>query len=66
MFFFKLDTKSIHLILCSTKLNALPVEIQLTDFFFIAGMAMLLAFLASFYPAKKATKVNIIESIKWE
>jgi lipoprotein-releasing system permease protein len=48
------------------KIDALPVEIHLTDFFFISGIAMLLSLLASAYPAKKAAKVNIIEAIKWE
>jgi len=48
------------------KIDALPIEIQITDFFFIAGAAMLLSFLASLYPAKRAAKVNILEAIKWE
>lgn len=48
------------------KIDALPVEIHLTDFIFISGIAMLLSFLASAYPAKKAANVNIIEAIKWE
>jgi lipoprotein-releasing system permease protein len=48
------------------KIDALPVQIQITDFFFIAGVAMLLSFLASLYPAQRAAKLNIIEAIKWE
>jgi lipoprotein-releasing system permease protein len=48
------------------KIDALPIEIQITDFFFIAGVAMLLSFLASLYPAQRAAKVNILEAIKWE
>lgn len=48
------------------KIDALPVEIQITDFFFIAGVAMLLSFLASLYPAQRAAKVNILDAIKWE
>ena len=34
--------------------------------FFIAGVAMLLSFLASLYPARRAAKVNILDAIKWE
>ncbi len=48
------------------KIDALPVEIQITDFFFIAAMSMALSILASLYPAKKAAKVNILDAIKWE
>jgi len=48
------------------KIDALPVQIQITDFFFIAGAAMLLSFLASLYPARRAAKLNILEAIKWE
>jgi len=48
------------------KINSLPLEIRISDFFFIAGASMLLSFLASLYPAKRAAKVNAIEAIKWE
>lgn len=48
------------------KIDAIPVEIHLADFFFIGGMALLLTFLAAYYPAKRAAKINIVESIKWE
>ncbi len=48
------------------KIDALPLEIHFIDFFFIAGAAMFLSFLASLYPAKGAIKTNIIEAIKWE
>ena len=48
------------------KIDTLPVELRLSDFFYISGASMLLSFLASLYPAKKAVKVNIVESIKWE
>jgi len=47
-------------------IDALPVEIRVSDFLAVAGMSLFLSFLASFYPAKKATKVSVIESIKWE
>jgi lipoprotein-releasing system permease protein len=48
------------------KIDSLPLEIRVSDFFFISGASMLLSFLASLYPAKKAAKVNPISAIKWE
>ncbi len=48
------------------KVDALPMQLRVSDFFFISGISMLLAFLASLYPAKKAAKINAIEAIKWE
>ena len=48
------------------KIDSLPIEIRLSDFFFISGASMLLSFLASLYPSKKAAKVNPINAIKWE
>jgi lipoprotein-releasing system permease protein len=48
------------------KMDALPLVLKLSDFFFIAGVSMLLSFLASLLPARRAAKVNQIEAIKWE
>ncbi len=48
------------------KIDALPLQIRISDFFFVSGASMLLTFLASLFPAKKASKVNPLESIKWE
>lgn len=48
------------------KIDALPLEIHVSDFFFIAAAALLMSFVASLYPAKGAVKTNIIEAIKWE
>ena len=48
------------------KIDSLPLQLRLSDFFYISGASMLLSFLASLYPAKKAAKTNIVESIKWE
>ena len=48
------------------KIDSLPIEIRISDFFFISGASMLLAFLASIYPARRAAKVNPISAIKWE
>ena len=48
------------------KVDALPMQIRLSDFFYISGASLLLTFLAALYPAKKAAKVNPLEAIKWE
>ena len=48
------------------KIDSLPLQLRLTDFFFITGASMLLSFLASLFPAKRAAKVNPLEAIKWE
>ena len=52
----------------STKyiIDALPVEVRLSDIFAIGAMALLLSFLAAIYPAKRAANTNIISSIKYE
>lgn len=46
--------------------DAMPVEIIVTDVLAIGAASFLLSFLAAVYPAKKAAKLNAIESIKWE
>ena len=48
------------------KIDSLPMEVRFSDFFFISGASMLLSFLASLFPAKRAAKVNPINAIKWE
>ena len=48
------------------KIDSLPIEVRLSDFFFISGASMILSFLASLFPAKRAAKVNPISAIKWE
>jgi lipoprotein-releasing system permease protein len=48
------------------KINSLPIEIKISDFFFIVGASFSLTFLASLIPARKASKLNPIDSIKWE
>ena len=47
-------------------IDALPVQVRLSDIFAIALAAMLLTFLASLYPAKRAVNTKIIDSIKYE
>ena len=48
------------------KVSGLPMEIRLSDFFYISGASMILTFLAALYPAKRASKINPLEAIKWE
>lgn len=48
------------------KINSMPLDIRLTDFFFITGVSLLLSFLASLFPALRASKINPLEAIKWE
>ena len=48
------------------KIDALPLQVRLSDFFFVAGISMLLSILAALFPAKRAAKVNQLEAIKWE
>lgn len=57
--FYKLDS-SIY------KISALPVMINLTDFIFVPLAALVLCFLASLYPARRAAKLNPVKSIRWE
>ena len=56
---YKLDS-SVYMI------NALPVELRFTDFIFVPLAAFVLCFLASLYPALRASNLNPVESIRWE
>jgi lipoprotein-releasing system permease protein len=47
-------------------INALPVEIRISDLIVIAAMALFLSFSAALYPAKRASKLSIVNSIKYE
>ncbi|HCY77607.1 MAG TPA: hypothetical protein DHV28_16975 [Ignavibacteriales bacterium] len=48
------------------KINSLPLEIRFWDFIFIAGASLFLSFIASLIPAKRASKVDALQAIKWE
>lgn len=48
------------------KIDSLPLQLRLSDLFFVSGASLLLTFLASLFPAKRAAKINTIEAIKWE
>lgn len=57
--FYKLDT-SVY------KMEALPVELRLPDLIYIPAAAMLLCYLASIYPSRRAARLNPVNSIRWE
>ena len=48
------------------KIDSLPLQIRLSDFFVIAGVSLFLSFIASLIPAKRAAKVDALQAIKWE
>jgi lipoprotein-releasing system permease protein len=48
------------------KVDSLPVQLRISDFFFISIASMFLSFIASYLPAKRAAKVDPLEAIKWE
>lgn len=47
-------------------IDAIPIKMELSDLIIIPIVSMLLSFLASLYPAKRAVKLNVIDSIKYE
>ena len=47
-------------------IDALPIDLRWTDFVFVSIAALLLAFLASLYPARRAAKQEPIQAIRWE
>ncbi len=48
------------------KISALPIELRWTDFLAVGIASIGLSLLASFIPAKRAAKVDPLESIRWE
>jgi len=47
-------------------INSLPVEIRPLDFVLVALAAMLLTFLATVYPARRASQLSPVEAIRYE
>jgi lipoprotein-releasing system permease protein len=47
-------------------IDAIPIDMRFSDFIAVAVMALFLSFIAALYPAKRASKINAIEAIKWE
>lgn len=57
--FYKLDS-SVY------KIGALPVELRALDFIVIPLAALLLCFIASLYPSKRAANLEPVNAIRWE
>ena len=48
------------------KIDSLPLEIRISDVFYIACVSLLLSLIAAYIPAKRAAKVDALQAIKWE
>jgi lipoprotein-releasing system permease protein len=48
------------------KLDALPLDLRVSDFIYISLAALVLCFLASLYPSIRAAKQKPVDSIRWE
>ena len=47
-------------------IDAIPVKLRTSDLIIIPIVSMVLSFLAALYPAKRAVKLNVIDTIKYE
>jgi lipoprotein-releasing system permease protein len=47
-------------------IDSLPIVLELPDFFMISSVAIFLSFVASFYPAYKASKLIPVDAIRYE
>ncbi len=47
-------------------IDAIPIKLEISDLIIIPIVSMLLSFFASLYPSKRAVKLNVIDSIKYE
>ncbi len=47
-------------------IDALPIQVNLSDIVVISLMALFLSYIAAYFPAKQAAKTVIIDSIKYE
>jgi len=48
------------------KIDALPIQLRVSDFIIITVISLLLSYFASYFPAKRAAKINPLKAIKWE
>jgi lipoprotein-releasing system permease protein len=47
-------------------ISALPVELRWTDFIYVSFASILICFLATIYPSKRAANLSPIDAIRWE
>jgi len=47
-------------------INALPIEMRVSDFVLVIGAAILLCYVATLFPARKAAKLDPVEAIRYE
>ena len=64
--FLQLEYKIYPLDPTQYKIDALPMQLRILDFFVVTGASVLLSFIASLIPAKRAAKVDALQAIKWE
>ena len=57
--FYKLDP-------LTYKIDALPVEMRIIDLILVPLAALLLCFLASLYPSRRAAALEPVSAIRWE
>lgn len=48
------------------KIDSLPMDLRVSDFFMITSVSILLSLIAAYIPAKRAAKVDALQAIKWE
>jgi lipoprotein-releasing system permease protein len=64
--FLQLNYKIISLPADVYIIDAIPIEMHLVDFIAISSVALFLCFLASVYPAFKASRLFPVEAIRYE
>ena len=64
--FLQLEYKIYPLDPTQYKIDALPMQLRFLDFLVVTGASVLLSFIASLIPAKRAAKVDALQAIKWE
>jgi len=47
-------------------IDAIPIEIRISDLVIVCTASLILSFFAAYFPASRAAKSNVIESIKYE